>query len=115
MLPTIWDTIPAAGDSRECFADEVAIDFPSVDHVVERLRDAFLGDEARAESLYTRDTLEILTTEVSLSRRDATMGTIVPLDVPMRGTCAPCGGRGEILTEPCPACFGRGDQLVRHP
>ena len=112
MLPTIWDTLPAAGDSRECFADEVAIDFPSVDHVVERLRDAFLGDEARAETLETRETL---TTEVSLSRRDATLGTVVPLDVPMRGTCVPCGGRGEIWTEPCPACSGRGDRLVRHP
>ena len=25
MLPTIWDTIPATGDSRECFGDEVAM------------------------------------------------------------------------------------------
>ena len=112
MLPTIWDTLPAAGDSRECFADEVAIDFPSVDHVVERLRDAFLGDEARADS---REALETLTTEVSLSRRDATMGTVVPLDVPVRGTCTPCGGRGEIWTETCPSCGGRGDRLARHP
>ncbi len=112
MLPTIWDTLPAAGDSRECFADEVAIDFPSVDHVVERLRAAFLGDEARAE---IPETLGTLSTEVSVSRRDATMGTVVPLDVPMRGTCAPCGGRGEIWTETCPSCFGRGDRVVRHP
>jgi hypothetical protein len=115
MLPTIWDTIPAAGDSRECFSDEVAIDFPSVDDVVARLRDAFLGDEAGAETTGALETPATLTTEVSLSRRDATMGTVVPLDVPVRGTCAPCGGRGEIWTEPCPECSGRGDRVVRHP
>ena len=32
--------------SHECFADEIAIDFPSVGRVVERIRDAFLGQEA---------------------------------------------------------------------
>ena len=36
-----WDLVRAAGVPRECFADEVAIDFPSVDRFVERLRDGF--------------------------------------------------------------------------
>jgi hypothetical protein len=30
--------------SHDCFADEIAIDFPSVEPVVERMRDAFLGE-----------------------------------------------------------------------
>jgi hypothetical protein len=106
MPPPIWDTIPAPSATRDCFADEIAIDFPSVDRVVERLRDAFLGERAQADTL---------TTEVSLSRRDARMGTVVPLDVPMRWTCAPCGGRGEIWTELCRSCSGSGDRLVHHP
>jgi len=29
--------------THECFADEIAIDFPSVGRVVDRMRDAFLG------------------------------------------------------------------------
>jgi hypothetical protein len=106
MLPTVWDTIPASTIARDCFADEIAIDFPSVDRVVERLRDEFLGEPPRAA---------ILTTEVLLSKRDATFGTVVPLDVPMRGTCVPCGGRGEVWTEPCASCSGSGDRLQHHP
>ena len=54
---------------HECFADEIAIDFPSVGRVVERMRDAFLGEGADAE---------VLATEVSLSRREASAGTVVP-------------------------------------
>jgi hypothetical protein len=106
MLPTVWDTIPASTGAQDCFADEVAIDFPSVDHVVERLRDAFLGEPPRGA---------MLSTEVLLSKRDAAFGTIVPLDVPVRRTCVPCGGRGEVWTEPCAACSGSGDRLQHHP
>ena len=32
--------------SQDCFADEIAIDFPSVEPAVERMRDAFLGERA---------------------------------------------------------------------
>ena len=35
--------------THECFADEIAIDFPSVGNVVDRMRDAFLGERADAE------------------------------------------------------------------
>jgi hypothetical protein len=93
-----------------CFADEIAIDFPSVGTLVERVRDAFLagiGDHVEG--------LETHTTEVSLSRRDATIGTVVPLEVPLRGLCALCGGRGETWTEPCAECCGTGESLVHHP
>jgi hypothetical protein len=92
--------------AHDCFADEVAIDFPSVDQAVERLRERFLGECTESDTL---------TTEISLSPRDGWRGTIVSLDVPVRDTCEPCGGRGEIWTEPCPACSGTGDRLVSHP
>ena len=38
---------------NDCFADEVAIDFPSVAHLVARVRRAFLADASgeRAETL----------------------------------------------------------------
>lgn len=105
MLPTVWDTIPASKVAQECFADEIAIDFPSVDRVVERLREKFLGEPANGT----------LSTEVLVSKREATFGTVVSLDVPVRRTCVPCGGRGEVWTEPCAECRGSGDHLQHHP
>ncbi|MCC7418188.1 MAG: hypothetical protein IT176_13700 [Acidobacteria bacterium] len=90
----------------ECFADEIAIDFPSVGHAVERMRDAFLdarGDAGR------------LTMEISLSTREASGGLTMPLDVPVRATCPGCGGRGESWTEPCGACEGTGAALYLYP
>jgi hypothetical protein len=92
----------------ECFADEVAIDFPSVGDLVERVRDRFLGEPDGS------DGIDRHTAEVSLSRRDATLGTVVPLEVPLRGTCSMCGGRGETWTEPCADCRGTGESLVQH-
>jgi hypothetical protein len=91
--------------AREIFADEIAIDFPALDSLMERVRDAFLGESPCPE---------MLTTEVWLSSSDAFMGTIVPLEVPLRGMCAECGGRGETWAEPCLACRGSGDWFVRH-
>ncbi|HTK30282.1 MAG TPA: hypothetical protein VL309_12050 [Vicinamibacterales bacterium] len=90
---------------HECFADEIAIDFPSVGHVVDRMRDAFLGEPADAG---------LLTREVSLSSREALDGRVVPVEVPIRTACATCGGRGETWTERCPSCRGSGDALVCH-
>jgi hypothetical protein len=92
--------------SEQCFADEVAIDFPSVGLLTERVRAAFLGELGR---------LDTLTTEVLLSRRDASSGAVIPLEVPLRGMCGDCGGRGGTWMEPCSACCGTGDSLVHHP
>jgi hypothetical protein len=92
----------------ECFSDEIAIDFPSVGRVVDRMRDAF-GERAVGE-----DDREVLTAEVSLSTRDAVAGRIVPVEVPVRGLCPDCGGRGESWTEPCASCCGTGDALFQH-
>jgi hypothetical protein len=88
-----------------CFADEVAIDFPSVDLAVSRIRRAFLADERPTQ----------VRTTVRLSDREARNGATVPLDVPVRCTCRQCGGRGESWTEPCALCDGSGAELLHQP
>jgi hypothetical protein len=93
---------------HEIFADEIAIDFPSVDHLIERVRVAFLGEPESPE-------VELLTRDVSLSRARAATGATVPLEVPLRDTCRICGGRGESWAEPCLACAGSGETRVSYP
>ena len=95
-----------SGAPQDYFADEIAIDFPSMDRLVERAREAFLGE---------REHTETLETEVSLSTGEAYRGAVVPVQVPLRGMCRTCGGRGEIWAEPCVACCGTGHALVCHP
>jgi hypothetical protein len=90
---------------HECFADEVAIDFPSVGHAVERIREAFLGESRDGDTV---------TTELQLSSREASGGLVVPVAVSIRGACPTCGGRGESWTEPCDPCCGTGESLFRH-
>jgi hypothetical protein len=91
--------------SQNCFADEIAIDFPSAGRVVERMRDAFLGEASRAD---------VLATELALSPRQAHDGLDVTLTVPIHGTCPMCGGRGESWAEPCGSCVGTGESLFHH-
>jgi hypothetical protein len=88
--------------THECFADEIAIDFPSVGNVVDRMRTAFLGEHIETG---------VLRAEVSLSQREALAGHVVSLKVPVRITCPNCGGRGETWTEPCALCRGTGESL----
>lgn len=88
------------------FADEIAIDFPSVNHLVERVCDGFLDERPRAD---------VLTAEVSVSSLDAAAGTVVPFELLVRGTCEGCGGRGETWSEFCLACRGTGDAFARRP
>jgi hypothetical protein len=92
--------------SHECFADEIAIDFPSVGRVVERMRDAFLGQPADGD---------LLRADVSLSQRQAFAGLVVSVTVPIRVTCPHCGGRGETWTEWCALCRGTGESRLHHP
>lgn len=98
--------IAGAPGANDCFADEVAIDFPSVEPLVDRAREDFLGERGDHDTLLT---------EIELSARDARFGAVVPLDVPLRRPCAVCGGRGEVWTEPCPSCAGTGDALGYQP
>ena len=91
--------------SHECFADEIAIDFPSAGRVVERMRDSFLGEPA-AHDLFE--------TELALSPREAFDGLVMPLVVPIHGACPCCGGRGESWAEPCLRCAGSGEALFHH-
>jgi hypothetical protein len=93
--------------SHDCFADEIAIDFPSVGLAVERMREAFLGRHGGELD-------GVLRREVVLSRREAWDGLVVPIDVPVRELCRHCGGRGEIWTEPCDGCRGTGTSLLHH-
>jgi molecular chaperone DnaJ len=78
---------PASSSTRaEWFADEVAIDFPSVSSLLDQMRDAFFGDRV----------FDCLSAEVVLTPREAFQGATIPLDVPVRTTCPSCGGRGAI-------------------
>ena len=91
---------------NECFADEIAIDFPSVGPVVDRMRDAFLGERVDGD---------VLRAQVSLTQREASGGLVVTLDVPVRVTCPHCGGRGETWAEPCGLCRTTGESLIVQP
>ena len=94
---------PAA--TQDCFADEIAIDFPSVGQAVERMRDAFLGESSAAD---------VLAAELRLSRREARYGLTVPLDVPLPRACPACSGRGGTWRDRCERCFGTGERLYHH-
>jgi len=90
------------------FADEVAIDFPSLNGAVERMREGFVAsmeDDCRRQLL----------AELHLSPREAFDGVTVPVDVPVRKLCLACGGRGEVWSDPCEPCDGTGEALARHP
>ncbi len=100
-----WDAVPWATAPHDCFADEIAIDFPSVGDVVDRMRDAFFGDDADGE---------LLVSDLALSPDEAARGVMRPFDVPMRATCSHCGGRGERWGEACDACVGSGEALAYH-
>jgi molecular chaperone DnaJ len=85
-------------------ADEIAIDFPSVASVLDRMRDSFFAE--------TRDVS--LSAEVVLTPQEAFWGALVPLDVPLRRTCRRCGGRGEVWNDWCAACGGVGEVAAVH-
>jgi len=91
--------------AHECFADEIAIDFPSAGRVAERMRDSFLREHA-AHDLFE--------TELPLSPREAFAGRLMPISVPIRGACPGCGGRGESWAVSCSRCAGSGEALFHH-
>jgi molecular chaperone DnaJ len=89
---------------RNCFADEIAIDFPSVSSVLDRMRDTFFTDEP----------LITMSAQMVLTPREAFDGVTIPMDVPLRRTCPRCGGRGEVWTEWCVTCAGLGEVSAAH-
>ena len=94
---------------RECvnwFADEVAIDFPSIVGPVARMRDAFLAADEWPHPL---------SADLLLSPREAFDGVVIPVKVPVRRTCTECGGRGEVWPDRCSGCGGSGEALAHHP
>ena len=56
---------------HECFADEIAIDFPNVELAVERMRDAFLGERAgdHLHVVVRREVLDRKSTRLNSSHR----------------------------------------------
>jgi hypothetical protein len=84
--------------------DEIAIDFPSVALLVDRMREAFFaGDGAARWSAH-----------LDLTRSEARHGATIPLDVPHRDTCDDCAGRGETWEAACAACAGYGTRPAAH-
>lgn len=93
------------GEGRaDWLADEIAIDFPSISSVLDRMRDSFFAG-SRGVSL---------SAELVLTPQEAFWGALVPLDVPLRRTCPRCGGRGEVWNEWCAACGGEGEVAAGH-
>ena len=86
------------------FADEVALDFPSMDGLVDGIRAAFFARDPDAAATHT--------THVALTPRQADQGTQVPLAIEVRHTCPLCGGRGELPDAPCGVCCGAGSGLL---
>jgi molecular chaperone DnaJ len=99
-----YDARLMAHGRADWLADEVAIDFPSISSVLDRMRDSFFAG-ARGVSL---------SAEVILTPQEAFWGARVPLDIPLRRTCRPCGGRGEVWDEWCVACGGAGEIAAVH-
>lgn len=83
--------------------DEIAIDFPSIDALLDRMRSAFFGP---------LDVRPPLSAEVVLTPREAFWGAVVPLRVPVRTVCADCGGRGESWLDTCLSCHGTGEAVA---
>ena len=101
---TLMARTPEAGGAW--FADEVAIDFPSVSSVLDRMRDAFFTAGGPPVTL---------SAEMTLTAREAFAGVTVPFDVPLRRTCPRCGGRGEVWSDWCALCAGVGEVAAAHP
>ena len=91
---------------HECFADEIAIDFPAS---ARRRADARVVSRRATGA----DLDDVMRLEVQVTRREVWEGASVPVEVPLRGVCRHCGGRGEDWTEPCEVCAGTGVTLDR--
>jgi hypothetical protein len=89
---------------RRSLADEVAIDFPSSRAAIEYFRRDHVERDATTATAHA---------EIAISAYQAFAGAQVPLEVHVPRTCACCGGRGEVWSDPCEPCDGRGQAM--HP
>ena len=87
---------------RRSLADEVAIDFPSSRAAIEFFRRDHVDADVSAAAAHA---------EIVISPMQAYAGAMVSLDVNVPRTCACCGGRGEVWSEPCEPCEGHGQQV----
>jgi len=87
------------------FADEVAVDFPAMGPLVDRMRARFLGEADGAGAVRA---------EVRLTPAEASAGRRIALSLPIQRTCRACGGRGETWNRPCPPCAGSGLDAADH-
>ena len=94
--------VPHERAYRRSLADEVAIDFPSSRAAIEYFRRDHVDAEAPSPGAHA---------EIVLTPLQAFEGALVSLDVSVPRTCACCGGRGEVWSEPCEPCDGRGQEL----
>jgi hypothetical protein len=95
--------VPHERAYRRSLADEVAIDFPSSRAAIELFRrDHVAPDGANAG----------MPAQIAITASQAIAGTMVSLDVRVPRTCACCGGRGEVWSEPCGPCDGHGQELL---
>ena len=99
-----YDANLVTGARADWLGDEIAIDFPSVSTVLDRMRDSFFGGAPVAA----------LSAEIVLTPQEAFWGALVPLDVPLRRTCPRCGGRGEVWSDWCAICAGGGEVTNTH-
>jgi len=96
--------VPHERAFRRSFADEVAIDFPSSSAAIEFFRRDHVDSEGPARSTFA---------QITVSACQAGTGAMVPLELHVPHTCARCGGRGEVWSEPCEPCAGNGQALHR--
>jgi hypothetical protein len=95
--------VPHERAYRRSLADEVAIDFPSSRAAIEWFR----RDHVEPEGSHAG-----LPAQIAISAGQAFAGAMVSLDVRVPRTCACCGGRGEVWTERCVPCDGKGQELL---
>lgn len=78
--------------------DEVALDFPSARQALDHARRDFADAEAPVA----------VAIDVALAAIDLRRSARVPLCLHVPSVCEPCGGRGEVWSDPCPGCQGAG-------
>jgi hypothetical protein len=94
--------VPHERAYRRSFADEVAIDFPSSRAAIEYFRRDHVDADASTPTSRA---------QITISPSQAFAGAMVSLEVSVPRTCGCCGGRGEVWSEFCEPCDGKGQEL----